>query len=93
MELYFAGYEGVLLNALDGIVRSRTCVDSAINNTERTCTQDSLNPQCSVIDRLAQEPGRRRSVRHLQVGIKGYQLSPDFSVLSRRGGLVGSERF
>ena len=71
MELYFAGYEVGLLYALDGIIRSRTCVDSAINNTERTCTQDSLNPQSTVIDRLAQKLGHRSRIRHCKRGLKG----------------------
>lgn len=89
MELCFAGSEAGLLYALDGIVFSRTCVDGAINDTERTRTQNRLNPQRTVIDSLAQKPGRGRRIRHCERGFKGKQPSPDFSVLSCLGGLDG----
>ena len=70
MEISFAGYVVGLLYALDSIVRSGACVDGAINNTERTRTQNRLDPQCTVIDRLAQKPGHRRRIRHCKSGSK-----------------------
>jgi len=68
MKLCFAGYVVGLLDALDGIVCSRTCVDSAVDDPERTRAQYRLDSQCTVINHLAQKLGSRRRIRHCKSG-------------------------
>ena len=56
MELGFASLVVILvvpLDALDGIVGTRSGVDGTIDDAEGPRTQDCLDPECTVVDGLA----------------------------------------